>query len=98
MRSIGGSLSFLGVGVSNYISGFLISIVHKKTKGGATGDWLPEDLNKGRLDYFYYLVAVLGVINMGYFIACAKWYRYKSSNDSAPEVGMENLQSQKPPA
>ncbi|KAF9671495.1 hypothetical protein SADUNF_Sadunf12G0053600 [Salix dunnii] len=58
MRSIGGSLSFVSVAVSSYLSGFLISMVHQLTKN--SGDWLPEDLNKGRLDLFYYLVATLG--------------------------------------
>jgi len=92
MRSIGGSLSFVGVAVSSYLSGFLISMVHQITKKSACGDWLPEDLNKGRLDLFYYLVAALGVINMGYFIVCAKWYKYKGNDGTSNtlEIG-ENL-------
>ncbi|KAK0586983.1 hypothetical protein LWI29_015683 [Acer saccharum] len=97
MRSIGGSLLFVGFAISNYLSSFLISIVHLTTKGAATGDWLPEDLNKGRLDYFYYFVAALGVINFGYFLVCAKWYKYKGDGDSAPEIGMEKMKSGKPP-
>ncbi|KAK0586181.1 hypothetical protein LWI29_002334 [Acer saccharum] len=97
MRSIGGSLTFVGIAISNYLSSFLISIVHQTTKGAAAGDWLPEDLNKGRLDYFYYFVAALGVINFGYFLVCAKWYKYKGNGDSAPEIGMEKLKSGKPP-
>lgn len=92
MRSIGGSLSFVGVAVSSYLSGFLISMVHQITKRSACGDWLPEDLSKGRLDLFYYLVAALGVVNMGYFIVCAKWYKYKGNGGATTtlEIG-ENL-------
>ncbi|KAH7550364.1 hypothetical protein ACOSP7_024368 [Xanthoceras sorbifolium] len=96
MRSIGGSLTFVGVAISNYLSSFLISIVHQITNGAANGDWLPEDLNKGKLDYFYYLVAALGVMNFVYFLVCAKWYKYKGHGHSAPEVAMEKLQSGKP--
>ncbi|XP_040987568.1 protein NRT1/ PTR FAMILY 2.11-like [Juglans microcarpa x Juglans regia] len=91
MRSIGGSLLFVGSAVSSYFSGFLVSIVHKTTSGAATGDWLPEDLNKGRLDYFYYLVAAMEVLNFGFFIMFAKWYRYKGSQ----EVDMEKMPSEK---
>ncbi|KAF5933589.1 hypothetical protein HYC85_029760 [Camellia sinensis] len=57
MRSIAGSSFFCGMAVSNYLSGFLVSVVHKTTQRSGTGGWLTEDLNKGRLDYFYYLVA-----------------------------------------
>ncbi|RVW91177.1 Protein NRT1/ PTR family 2.11 [Vitis vinifera] len=96
MRSVGGSFSFLGVAVSSYLSSFLVSTVHRMTAGAASGNWLPEDLNKGRLDYFYYLVAALGVINLGYFLLCAKWYKYKGSACSTQEVPMERVESEKP--
>ncbi|KAK3035696.1 hypothetical protein RJ639_032568 [Escallonia herrerae] len=62
MRSVAGSFFFLGLAASGYLNGFLVSIVHRTTEGAATGNWLPEDLNKGRLDYFYYLVVALGVV------------------------------------
>ncbi|XP_048139058.1 protein NRT1/ PTR FAMILY 2.11-like [Rhodamnia argentea] len=97
MRSIGGSLSFVGIAMSSYLCSLLISIVHQVTKGGsANGDWLPEDLNKGKLDYFYYLVGVLQALNLGYFIVCARWYKYKGSGISTSvEVNPEKLNSEK---
>ncbi|KAJ6765179.1 OLIGOPEPTIDE TRANSPORTER-RELATED [Salix koriyanagi] len=92
MRSIGGSLSFVSVAASSYLSGLLISMVHQVTKNSACGDWLAEDLNNGRLDLFYYLVATLGVINMGYFAVCARWYKYKGNGGAAtPHETGENL-------
>ncbi|KAJ1438979.1 Proton-dependent oligopeptide transporter family [Sesbania bispinosa] len=77
MRSIAGSLFYCGMAGSSYLSTFFISIVHNVTDKSATGNWLPEDLNKGRLDYFYYMIATLEVMNLGYFILCSRWYRYK---------------------
>ncbi|GFZ17518.1 major facilitator superfamily protein [Actinidia rufa] len=62
MRSIAGSF-FCGMAASSYLSGFLVSIVHHKTHGAGTAYWLREDLNKGRLEHFYYLVAGLEAIN-----------------------------------
>ncbi|KAI3440630.1 uncharacterized protein J3R85_003404 [Psidium guajava] len=99
MRSIGGSLSFVGFAMSSYLSSLLISLVHQVTKGGGpNGDWLPEDLNKGKLDYFYYLVGVLQALNLGYFIVCARWYKYKGSGiRTIVEVDMEQFNSEKVP-
>ncbi|KAL3640628.1 hypothetical protein CASFOL_015596 [Castilleja foliolosa] len=90
MRSIAGSFFFLGIAVANYVNGFLISIVHRATEGWSSGNWLPEDLNKGRLDYFYYLVTGLCFLNFGYFLVCAKWYRYKETSGSVIDVEMED--------
>ncbi|XP_030940981.1 protein NRT1/ PTR FAMILY 2.11-like [Quercus lobata] len=95
MRSIGGSFLFVGFALSNYLSSFLVSVVHRTTSGAATGQWLPQDLNKGRLDYFYYLIAAIEVVNFGYFIMCAKWYKYKGSGTSVHEVDIGKMQSEK---
>ncbi|XP_059640867.1 protein NRT1/ PTR FAMILY 2.11-like [Cornus florida] len=90
MRSIGASFVFCGVAFSNYLSSLLVSIVHQTT------DWLPEDLNKGRLDYFYYLVGGLEALNLVYFLVCAKWYKYKEIGSDTLDVPMEEMQSEKP--
>lgn len=95
MRSISMSLSFVGVAGSSYLNSVLLSVVHRTTTTAAYGDWLPEDLNKGRLDYFYYLVAALGVINLAYFLVCAKWYKYKGAGGSYLEGTMEEMQSKR---
>ncbi|XP_027331422.1 protein NRT1/ PTR FAMILY 2.9-like [Abrus precatorius] len=86
MRSIAGSLFYCGMAGSSYLSTFLISIVHKVTAKSATGNWLPEDLNKGRLDFFYYMIAALEVLNLGYFLMCSRWYKYKETGSSNLEL------------
>ncbi|KAK8694942.1 hypothetical protein V6N13_072485 [Hibiscus sabdariffa] len=91
MRSFAGSFTFIGLALSSYLSSFLISVVHNISQGTSTGDWLPEDLNKGKLDYFYYLVAGLQVMNLGYFIICANWYKYKAIDGIRNEVEVENM-------
>ncbi|KAK4485695.1 hypothetical protein RD792_008339 [Penstemon davidsonii] len=97
MRSFGGSFLCCGFAMANYLNSLLISIVHKATKDGEGNNWLDEDLNKGRLDYFYYLVAGLEVVNLGYFVICAKWYKYKRTECSTVmDVGMEKIEPQKP--
>ncbi|CAH9078746.1 unnamed protein product [Cuscuta europaea] len=90
MRSVAGSFFFLGMAASSYLNSFLISIVHRTTENAKTGNWLPEDLNQGRLDYFYFLVTGLGVLNLAYFLLCSKWYQYKEGTEGAiKETEME---------
>nr|CAB3452208.1 unnamed protein product [Digitaria exilis] len=74
MRSVAGSLLFSGLALSSYLSGLLVTVVHR-----ATGDdgWLAEDLNRGKLDRFYFLIGFIGAVNFFVFLACAKWYRFK---------------------
>ncbi|TXG50409.1 hypothetical protein EZV62_022933 [Acer yangbiense] len=96
MRSIAGSLFFCGLAGSSYVSSLLITVVHQTTEGSATGNWLPEDLNKGKLDYFYYMIAALGFLNLIYFLVCARWYQYKGTgSDTVIEAGGDTKQSDK---
>ncbi|KAI5416845.1 hypothetical protein KIW84_041737 [Lathyrus oleraceus] len=82
MKTIAGSLFFCTMAGSSYLSAFLISIVHKTTSNSATGNWLSEDLNKGRLEYFYYLIAAIELFNFGYFLMCSKWFKYRETSSS----------------
>ncbi|XP_019102279.1 PREDICTED: protein NRT1/ PTR FAMILY 2.10-like [Camelina sativa] len=81
MRSFAGSIFYIGGGISSYLASFLISTVHRTTEHSPTGNWLAEDLNKAKLDYFYFMLTGIMVVNLGYFLLMAKWYRYKGSND-----------------
>ncbi|KAM7483265.1 hypothetical protein LguiB_007848 [Lonicera macranthoides] len=95
MRSIAASLVFCAVAGSSYLSTLISSIVQSITGRGGKESWLGEDLNKGRLDYFYYLIAALEVLNLVYFLVCAKWYKYKVTGGNSPEVGMQKMESEK---
>ncbi|GAB2223781.1 hypothetical protein Drorol1_Dr00004521 [Drosera rotundifolia] len=89
MKSIGGSFYYCGSAISSYLSTFILSMVQKETTRSSIGDWLPNDLNKGRLDYFYYLMAGLQVVNLVYFVACAKWYNSKGFRGVIPDTDHE---------
>lgn len=75
MKSFGGSFYCLGMAAGNYFYAFLMGMVH------ASGDWLPENLNKGKVDYVYYLLAALSTLNALVFVACSSWYKYKGTQD-----------------
>ncbi|KAJ4974092.1 hypothetical protein NE237_007266 [Protea cynaroides] len=72
MRTIAGSIFFLGIAFANYISTSVVNTVQYVTKRDGGEAWLGgHDLNNNRLDYYYYIIALLGVINFIYFIAFA---------------------------
>ncbi|KAI3849617.1 hypothetical protein MKX03_008386 [Papaver bracteatum] len=98
MRSIGMSTYILGMSVGNYLCGFVVSIVHRTTEGASNGNWLPEDINKGRLhygknNYFYYMMTLVQLVNMLYFLVCSRWYRYKRTDSptNAAEIEMDSI-------
>uniref|UniRef100_J3NFC0 Major facilitator superfamily (MFS) profile domain-containing protein n=1 Tax=Oryza brachyantha TaxID=4533 RepID=J3NFC0_ORYBR len=47
------------------------------------------DLNKGRVDLFYLVVGAMAAANLGYFVACAFWYRSKRTDGGGGELEME---------
>ncbi|KAJ0960224.1 hypothetical protein J5N97_001936 [Dioscorea zingiberensis] len=83
--STGLFLSTLSLGF--FVSTALVTIVHKVTGKSGHGAWLPDDLNLGRLYDFYWLLAMLSVLNLGFFLLCAKWYVYK--DDRMAAAGLE---------
>ncbi|KAL6846858.1 hypothetical protein ACP4OV_022711 [Aristida adscensionis] len=85
MRSVAGALLFLGFALASYASSLMITVVHRTTGGGPGGrpDWLTQDLNQGRVDLYYLLIAAMAAVNLVYFVACARWYRFKKPDDAA---------------
>jgi dipeptide/tripeptide permease len=57
-----------------YLSSLLVSLVNKITSS-SNGGWLSDnDLNKDRLDLFYWLLAALSFLNFFNYLFWAKWY------------------------
>ncbi|EPS73609.1 proton-dependent oligopeptide transport family protein, partial [Genlisea aurea] len=57
-----------------YFSSVLVSVVNRVTGSGG-GGWLAEnDLNRDRLDLFYWFLAVLSSINFVNYLFCARWW------------------------
>ncbi|XAR53240.1 hypothetical protein NMG60_11021707 [Bertholletia excelsa] len=77
MSSVANSLFFCTIAGASYISSLLVTVVHGVTGGHGRPDWLTNDINLGRVDYFYYLIAGLGMLNVVYFLIVAHRYKYK---------------------
>lgn len=75
-RSLGLALYLSVIGIGSFISSILISFIDKLTS--KNGDsWFSNNLNRAHLDYFYWLLAFLSVIELVLFLCFAKGYVYK---------------------
>ncbi|KAF0900699.1 hypothetical protein E2562_034405 [Oryza meyeriana var. granulata] len=77
--STGLFLSTLSLGF--FVSSALVAAVHKLT--GNRRPWLADDLNKGQLDKFYWLLAALCLANLLVYLVAARWYKYKAGRPGA---------------
>ncbi|XP_074316401.1 protein NRT1/ PTR FAMILY 2.8-like [Silene latifolia] len=68
MRSLAGSVFFLSLSMASYLSTVIVNIIYSTTKDEEGMAWLGgHDLNKNKLDYFYAIIACIGVFNFFYF-------------------------------
>ncbi|XP_056163428.1 protein NRT1/ PTR FAMILY 4.3-like isoform X2 [Syzygium oleosum] len=57
-----------------YFSSLLVSLVNKVTASNGDGGWIGKnDLNKDRLDLFYWLLAVLSFLNFLNYLFWSRW-------------------------
>uniref|UniRef100_A0A0E0MAJ8 Uncharacterized protein n=1 Tax=Oryza punctata TaxID=4537 RepID=A0A0E0MAJ8_ORYPU len=77
MKTMSTGLFLSTCAIGFFFSTLLVTIVHKITGHGAHGGWLADNLDNGRLDYFYWLLAVISAINLVFFTVAARGYVYK---------------------
>ncbi|XP_015693371.2 protein NRT1/ PTR FAMILY 3.1-like [Oryza brachyantha] len=75
MRSSAAALFWLSSSLGNYMGTVLVTAVQRATRGG--GEWLQDNINRGRLDCYYWLVTTLMVLNLGYYLLCFHFYTMK---------------------
>lgn len=79
MRSLCSALSLTTNALGYYLSSLLITIVtHVTTKHGELG-WIPDNLNRGHLDYFFWLLMILSILNFCAYLWISKQYTYKKA-------------------
>ncbi|KAE8697718.1 Protein NRT1/ PTR FAMILY 8.3 [Hibiscus syriacus] len=77
MRSLCSALSLTTVALGNYLSTVLVIAVTKITTRDGKLGWIPDNLNRGHLDYFFWLLAILSLLNFLVYLWIARWYTYK---------------------
>ena len=78
MRSLCSALGLLTVSLGSYLSSLVVTVVSGVTTRGGGPGWIPDDLNEGHLDRFFWLIAALSALNLAVFVWCAKRYKCKN--------------------
>ncbi|KMZ71612.1 putative peptide transporter [Zostera marina] len=81
MRSMCSALSLTTMSLGSYLGTLLITIVtYATTRNGQPG-WIPDNLNDGKLDYFFFLLGGLSSISFLLYLMAARWFTYKNADD-----------------
>ncbi|KAK9284879.1 hypothetical protein L1049_024059 [Liquidambar formosana] len=73
MKSMSTGLFLSTISMGFFVSSLLVSLVDKVTKDR----WLRSNLNSGKLENFYWMLAVLGALNFLVFLAFSTRHQYK---------------------
>lgn len=77
MKSLSTAISWCSVAFGYFTSSVVVEVVNK-----VSGGWLASNnLNRDKLNYFYWLLSIISVINFVFYLVCASWYRYKTVED-----------------
>lgn len=86
MKTMSTGLFLTTLSLGFFVSSFLVSVIKKVTTSNGGQGWLADNINYGRLDCFYWLLAILGVVNLVIYLICAVWYKPQKPK---PAVEME---------
>lgn len=77
LRSLGLALYLSIFGVGSFISSALVSVIDRVTTDRG-GSWFSNNLNRGHVDYFYWLLAALSGVELLAYVFFAVTYKYKN--------------------
>lgn len=87
MKSLSTAISWCSLAIGYFLSSVVVEVVNK-----ASGGWLANNnLNRDKLNYFYWLLAAVSVVNFGIYLVCASWYRYKKVEVVNQERNYDNI-------
>ncbi|OQU92019.1 hypothetical protein SORBI_3001G275800 [Sorghum bicolor] len=82
MKSLGNAFAQLSMAAGSYFNSAVLSAVAATTTArGVEPGWIPDDLNEGHLDYFFWMMAALSMVNLLHFVHYS--IRYRGNNRTA---------------
>ncbi|KAL0558710.1 hypothetical protein IC582_003291 [Cucumis melo] len=91
IKSLGSSLCMASISLGNFGSSLLVYMVMAITRKGESPGWIPDDLNEGHMDRFYFLIAALTAIDFLIYLYGAKWYKFIQIDDIAVEPSNNSM-------
>lgn len=65
----------LGMAVSGFFGSLIENVLDSVTSYGGEISWLSSNINKGHLDYYYWLLAFFNILNFLYFLLICQYNR-----------------------
>ncbi|XP_016459900.2 protein NRT1/ PTR FAMILY 6.2 isoform X2 [Nicotiana tabacum] len=90
MKTMSTGLFLTTLSLGFFFSSFLVSIIKKVTGSNGGDGWLADNINYARLDCFYGLLAILGVINFALYLIAAIWFKPRKSKSA---IQMETVKN-----
>lgn len=95
IKSFGSSLCMASISLGNYVSSLLVHMVMRITAKGHRPGWIPSDLNRGHMERFYFLIAVLTAIDFFVYLYFAKSFKGMNMGElDHKEVQMESKEQE----
>ncbi|KAI3445546.1 hypothetical protein Pfo_002211 [Paulownia fortunei] len=92
MQSFLTAITYCSYSFGFFLSSVLVSLVNKVTSHSSGAGWLSDNnLNKDRLDLFYWFLAVLSFINFLNYLFWARWYSRNRSPSALPHHDSNTL-------
>ncbi|KAM3212662.1 hypothetical protein ACQJBY_065611 [Aegilops geniculata] len=80
MKSLCAAFAQLSIASGFYFNTIALGVVAAvTTRGGAPG-WIPDNLNQGHLDYFFWMMAALSLLNLAQFVHYSVRCREKTAS------------------
>lgn len=80
MRSLCSAFYLLATAFGSYLSALILTVVNYVTTRGGGPGWIPDNLNEGRLDLFFLLIAGMSFLNFLVFTWCGINYKSKKTS------------------
>ncbi|KAL1823353.1 hypothetical protein ACET3Z_010131 [Daucus carota] len=96
-KSISSAMFLSEIGIGSWLSTALVKIIEGAT-GGQKEGWLRNDLNKSKLDYLYWILAGINVVNFFVYVFIAWRYRGKDGASASGMVRHEVMTEKASPA
>ncbi|KAL4198134.1 hypothetical protein AMTRI_Chr03g138670 [Amborella trichopoda] len=91
LKSFGSALCMASISFGNYMSSILVAVVAKITGGRNRPGWIAEELDDGRLDRFFFLVAAMVTADLVLYVVLARRYKYMEVEEEREEDEEEML-------
>lgn len=90
LKTFGSALCMLSMSFGNYLSSIIVTILMKITTQNNMPGWIPEDLNKGHLERFFFLLAGLTAVDFMVYLFYASSYKYIQAEEPKGESDGES--------